>query len=786
MSDDARSAFPIEPWLVRECGFDLGRLARTESLFACSNGHLGVRGTLDEGAPVAGRGTYLNGFHRTCPLDYPEDGYGYPTASQEIVHVTDGTVIRLLVDDEPLDLRTGQVLHHERRLDLRAGTLIRELTWRSPSGQLIQLRSTRLVSLTCPAVLVQRYEVEPIEGPARIALASELVANQPVGEVEPDPGGGTEPPTFLRREWHSAGGARAGLVHRLDNGLRMAAIADHRIECPAPTSTDTSLEGDRATTSITAELAAGESLSVVKTVAYGWTSTGSPEAVRDQTEADLDAALDQGWSGLHAAQRCYLDGFWSGADVEVGGDPAVQQGVRFGLFQVLQASARADGRPLPAKGLTGPGYSGHAFWDTESFVLPLLTATAPHAAAAALGWRFTTLPLARQRAATLRLRGASFPWRTIAGEECGPYWPAGTAAFHVNAAVAVAAARHVAWTGDERFDREVALPILVETARLWMSLGYLGPDEEFHLDGVTGPDEYSALKNDNTYTNLMAARNLRAAADAARRWESAARAQLQVSAEEVDGWSDAADRMAIPYPNGSGVPEQHRGASREQSWDFAESARRHRYPLEEHHHYVELYRKQVRKQADLVLALHWCGDRFTREQKVAAFAQAEEVTVRDSSLSASAQAVVAAEVGHLELAHRYLREAALTDLGDWRQDTGDGLHLASLAGAWIALVCGFGGLRDHDARLSFAPRLPETLTSIRFTVGWRGHRLTVRITPDTARYSLQLGNELSLEHHGRQLVVRAGHDVEVPLPPPPAAGDPPRQPVDRAPRLLDP
>ncbi len=402
-----------------------------------------------------------------------------------------------------------------------------------------------------------------------------------------------------------------------------------------------------------------------------------------------------------AEQSDYLAEFWDGADVEIEGDPASQQAVRFGLFHVLQAGARAEQRAIPAKGLTGPGYDGHAFWDTESFVLPVLSATAPKAAADAVRWRHSTIDLAVERARTLKLQGAAFPWRTIRGEECGAYWPAGSAAVHVNADIAQAAMRHVHWTGDRDFERECALPLVVQTARLWMSLGYFGADDKFHIDGVTGPDEYSALVDDNTYTNLMAARNMYYAAELVERWPAEGD-KLGLVADEPGEWRRAAGAIAIAFDE-HGMPEQDRGSTRHEVWDFEASARNQDYPLLLHASYFDLYRKQVVKQADLVLAMHWCGDSFSLEEKAKAFAYYEALTVRDSSLSACSQAILAAEVGQLELAHDYLTEAAQMDLRDLEHNTADGVHVASLAGTWLALVCGFGGMRDHSGQLSFAP-----------------------------------------------------------------------------------
>src|SRR3954454_8316340 len=424
------------------------------------------------------------------------------------------------------------------------------------------------------------------------------------------------------------------------------------------------------------------------------------------------------------------------------GDTGIQQAVRFALFHTLQAGARAQGRAIGAKGLTGPGYDGHTFWDTERFILPALTYTAPNAARDALRWRHATLDLARDRAGQLGLAGAAFPWRTIRGQECSGYWPAGTAAVHIGGDIADAVARYRAATDDDEFERDVGLELLVETARLWRSLGHHDSHGRFRIDGVTGPDEYSAIADNNVYTNLLARKNLYAAADAVARHPRHAGA-LGADFEEAAVWRDAAEDMVVPWDEELGVHPQSEGFTDHQWWDFA-ATRPDQYPLLLHFPYFELYRKQVVKQADLVLALHWCGDSFSAEEKARDFAYYERLTVRDSSLSACTQAVVAAEVGHLELAYDYFGEAALMDLRDLQQNTRDGLHIASLAGAWIVAVAGFGGMRDHDGELRFAPRLPRAITRLAFRMTYRGSRFAVEIGQDEAAYELLEGPELSV------------------------------------------
>ncbi len=778
-------SFPVEPWRLREVGLDPDHLARTESLFALSNGHIGVRGNLDEAEPNDLPGTYLNSFFEAHRVHYPETGYGWPESGQSIVNATNGKIIRLLVDDEPFDVRYGRLVHHERTLDFRAGTLVRAVEWETPAGQRVRIRTTRLVSLSQRAVLAIRYEVEPVDGNARVVLQSELLANEPMPTPAGHPGSTEAVPHELIAEGASVEGHRACLLHRTEHsGLRMAAAIDHVLEAEEDLDPDLTYDDDRVRLTVSTKLAPGERLTLTKFVAYGWSHQRSDAALRDQVEAALTGAVRTGWDGLVAKQREHLDDFWAHADVQVEGDERVQQGVRFGLFHLLQASARAEQRAISAKGLTGTGYAGHAFWETEAYVLPVLTATVPYAAADALRWRYATLELAGTWARTLRLRGAAFAWRTIRGEECGGYWPAGTAALHVNADIAIAAARQVRWTGDADFDREIALPLLVQTARLWHDVGYVGADGQFHLDGVTGPDEYTALVDDNTYTNLAAAANLREAAAAARRWPDQA-ATLKVAPDEIAGWTEAAAQMAVPYDASGAMPESHRGANRQERWDFA-ATDPESYPLYKHETYFDLYRKQVAKQADLVLALHWFGDRFSAAERAAAFAYAEELTVRDSSLSACTQAVLAAETGHLELAHAYLREAALMDLQDLRGDTEDGLHMASLAGSWIALVCGFGGLRDHGDRLHFAPRLPPGLDRLAFALRWRGCCVRVEVRSSHARYEVVDGGDpVTVLHHGEEVTLRPGEPVERDLPELKPLTDPPRQPVGREPEPID-
>jgi alpha,alpha-trehalose phosphorylase len=778
--------YPVDPWQLRETRLDLDLIAQSESLFALSNGHIGLRGNLEEGEPHGMPGTYLNSVYELRPLPYAEAGYGFPESGQSVVNVTNGKVFRLLVDDEPFDVRYGNLRSHTRTLDLRTGLLHREVEWESPAGQGVRVRTCRMVSFDQRGIAAIEYEVEPIGRPARIIVQSELVANEDTPDVSGDPRVAATLKAPFEAEEHSVNEAGGQLIHITRNSrLRVAASMYHQHEGPddVRTLTVAAEDGEWVRTSFACQLAPGQTLKIHKFVAYGWSSQRTRQAVRDQTDAAIAGARLAGWDGLVSAQKAYLDAFWADADVEVDGDTEVQQAVRFALFHVLQAGARAEQRPIAAKGLTGRGYDGHAFWDTESFVLPVLTYTHPDAARDVLRWRHATLDLARDRASTLGLKGAAFPWRTIRGQECSAYWPAGTAAFHVNADIASAVYRYARATGDAAFMATTGLPLLVETARLWRSLGHHDRHGVFHIDGVTGPDEYSAIADDNIYTNLMAQENLLGAAEAATRHPQEAK-QLGVTNEEMAGWRDAAAAVHLPFDAELGVHQQAARFTEHQGWDFANTPA-DTYPLLLHYPYFDLYRRQLVKQADLVLAMHWRGDAFTAEHKARNFFYYDQLTVRDSSLSACTQAVVAAEVGHMQLAYDYLGEAALMDLDDLEHNTRDGLHMASLAGAWIALVCGLGGMRDHGGVLSFSPRLPERLSRLAFGIRWHGSVLRVEVGPETVTYRVTSGDPVALVHHGDQLMVSTDKPATVSVPKITPLTPAPKQPAHRQPARRD-
>lgn len=769
-------------WQVRESALDPGARGAVESLFALANGCVGVRGTLDEAQPSSSRGTFMSGVYEYHPLSYPEGGYGHPEHGQAVIGVADGSTVRLQVDGVALDVRETPPEEHDRVLDLREGTLRRETEWRTPRGARMRLTSTRLVSLVQRSVSAIRYEVEAVDRAVQVVVRSDLVVNGTPPKVhnsDPRVAEVLERPFRARlSRRHATGGV---LVHRTHgSGIGVAAAVDHAVELPDGGAVSTQGDDDQVVTTLVADLRPGERVGFVKYLCHVMSTDDPSVDLQERALAALDGARHRGWDGLLTAQRAELDEFWDGADVEVDSDPELQLAVRFDLFQLLQASACVNGAPVGAKGLTGGGYSGHTFWDVEGFVLPALALLRPLDAARLLRWRSSTLDRARERAQVLDLAGASFPWRTIDGHETSAYWPASTAAMHVNADIARAFDWYAAVTGEE-LTTVGGVEVLVETARAWAAMAHEDHEGVVHYRGMTGPDEYTGVVDDNVFTNLMARRNLRAAADACEAHPEHV-GRLSVTAEELERWRAVAEAIHLPYDAVRGVHPSNEGFTTYREWDF--EAKRDGYPVEEHFHYAKIYRRQVVKQADLVLALWWCAEEFTPEQAARDLEYYEQRTVRDSSLSACVQAVVSARVGHLDLAYQYLRESALVDLRDIQQDADGGLHLASAAGSWLAVVCGFGGLDTAGGELRLAPRLPAGLHRLAFRLRWRGHRIGVEITRSgtTVRLLDGAAGEVALRIDDAPRTVTAERPATAPLRSPRPSTPAPRQPPGRAPR----
>jgi len=768
--------FPVDEHRLIERRFNPGYVPQLESIFALANGYLGLRGTQDEGRPVYDPAPMLNGFYETWPMVYPERAYGFAETGQTILGVPDGAILRLYVDDEAFSLEQVDILEYERALDMSAGTLERRVVWRATDGSRYTVTSRRLVSFENRHLACIEYEVVSLDRAAHLTISSDLMVHPENGSLDAnDPRRsealGTE---VLQKVEEHARDQRVVLAYRTQaSGLQMAGGMDHQLLSGTPSAPpQTLVDGDWARVVYRIAAEQHESIRLIKYVAYHHDGKEPAAELCFRVGQTLERAAGQGVDSIFAGQRSYVDDFWTRSDVITEGAPLLQQAVRFNLFQLLQASARAEGHGIPAKGLTGRGYEGHYFWDAEIYVMPFLTYTAPHLSKSLLRHRYGMLDKARRRAVEVSQRGALFPWRTINGDEASAYYAAGTAQYHIDADIAYALTQYVRATGDTDFLARYGTEILVETARLWVSLGFFShsKDGRFVINGVTGPDEYSALVDNNTFTNLMAQENLRQAVRAVE-WlnESDPEAyaglveRTDLDEVELELWERAADLMYVPYDQEQGLHLQDDGFLDLQRWDF-ENTPPEDYPLLLHYHPLVLYRHQVIKQADVVLATFLLGDLFTAEDKRNILDYYDPLTTSDSSLSECIQCIMAAEVGDdLRAAEEYFIDAVGIDLADVAGNVRDGAHVASAGGTWMALVYGFGGMRDRNGELSFRPRLPERMSRLSFKVQLRGATLEVDITAAGATYRLESGDELTIVHHGESLLLRPDTPVSRPL-----------------------
>src|SRR6516164_5232077 len=773
--------YPADEWSIVEKAFRPKFLAQVETMLALGNGYLGMRGCPEEGGPNAENGTFLNGFYESWTIVYGEEAFGFAKTGQTICNVTDSKIVKLFVDDEPFWLPNATLLSYDRRLNMKAGTLDREILWETSAGKQVSITSRRLISFVNRHVAAISYRVT-LNAEAAVVISSEMVMNEArARRIENDPrlarafsGRVLHPRTSYSKD------RRVVLCHATEmSAFTLACATENALESSCPYSYKVAHTADFGQVVFTVEAQPGRPILLTKYMVYHASQTASAEELCGRAEWTMDRVVSQGFPQLLAAQEQYMEDFWRRSDVRIKdvredqtkrSTVEIQQAIRFNLFHILQASARAEGTGVPAKGLTGQAYEGHYFWDTEIYLLPFLTYTSPRIARNLLAFRYNMLPQARARAQELGHRGAMFPWRTISGEEASAYYAAGTAQYHINADIMYALRKYVQATGDEVFLRDYGAEMLVETARLWLDLGFYSDSKggKFCINAVTGPDEYNTVVNNNAYTNLMARENLRYAArtvESLRVTEPDAYNALvhktALESSEAEAWIRAAESMYVPYDEKLKIIPQDDNFLDKVLWVFRNPPRDH-YPLLLFYHPLNIYRKQVIKQADVVLAMFLLGDQFSLEAKKRNFEFYDPLTTGDSSLSSCVEAIIAAQIGDIEKAIRYGMAALLMDLADVGGNVRDGCHIASMGGTWMMLTYGFGGMRDDDGTLSFWPhRAPEDNAILRFPVTYRGQVLQVEIGLEKVQYALREGERVVIRHETEEIQLTREHPLAV-------------------------
>ena len=753
----------LEPqgFLVMEDRYDPARVAVNETLFTLANGFIGIRGAFDEGRSSFHHGTYLNGFYETEPIIYGEHAYGFARNRQRMLNVTEGTMIQLYVDDDPLDLSAGEIVHYRRYLDMEGGCLCRELTWRSPSGKLVTIESTRLVSFVREHVAAIRWTCRMHDDGATLAVISGIY-----GKVKPQLG--HEDPRVgmaLRQNALIPTGRKIdrtyGSLRHVTRNTRFTLLCTMANELATESHFGVFQHATPQEVSHRFQINANanSTVTLTKYLCYYSSIASVPKKLSVLSMHDITEAQAAGFDRLLAEQHAYLADFWRSSDIRIDGDRSIQQSVRFNLFHVLQAAGRNSRTNIAAKGLTGEGYEGHYFWDTEIYAVPTLIYTNPSIARHLLEYRYNILDKARERARELDLSGALFPWRTINGEEASAYFPAGTAQYHIDADIFYAVRKYVDVSGDTDFMLRCGAEIGIETARFWLDLGDYIPGKGYCFNEVTGPNEYTALVNNNTYTNVMARDNLEQAAEVME-WmkETHPQEYERVSSKthfderELLDWKNAAARVYVAHNDELGLYAQDDSFFDKAVWDFGNTPP-DRYPLLLYYHPLTIYRYQVLKQPDVVLAMFLQSNRFSQDEKRRNFDYYDAITTGDSSLSPCIQSIAAAEVGYIDLAYEYFMKTARMDLDDINGNVKDGVHTAAMAGTWLSIVYGFAGMRDVDGALSFHPQLPSQWQQVSFRLRLRGSLFEVRISHTESCFELLEGGAITIRLRDEEVLL---------------------------------
>jgi alpha,alpha-trehalose phosphorylase len=748
------------------------QLLNEESLYFTGNGYIGVRGNFEEGyleGEKSIRGTYLNAFHDVSDISYGEKLFAFPETEQKLLNVIDTQSFFIYLgegqEEERFTLFEGNVLSYQRFLHLDQGFTERVIHWRSPLGKEVKLSFKRLVSFTEKEVFIQRFTIEPVtyQGQVRIVSTVNGDVSNFVDPNDPRVASGHGKRLHVTNVQHV--GERSFVECETErSGLSCACGSVYRLPSSCRRK---DVEHDRSVESEFIfelnEKAVFEKMNVyVDTLRHGENLLGKLSEIHERLAG-------HGFDQLLQQQVEYLTTFWQNTDVEINGDDGLQEGIRFNLFHLLQSAGRDRYSNIAAKGLSGEGYEGHYFWDTEIYMFPVLLMTNSDLAKQLLLYRYSILDHARARAKEMgHNQGALFPWRTISGSECSSFFPAGTAQYHISADIAYSYIQFYMVTQDDQFIQDYGAEVLFETARLWLEVGHFQAGQ-FRIDAVTGPDEYTCIVNNNYYTNSMAKHNLTWAVKVYERLMASAKGSLQtlcqrigLKEEEVEQWIKAAECMYLPYDQSRDINPQDDTFLQKAVWDIENTPKEH-FPLLLHYHPLTLYRYQVCKQADTVLAHFLLEDEQDDRVIKNSYDYYEKVTTHDSSLSFCIFSIMASKVGYHDKAYNYFTETVRLDLDNTHGNTKDGLHMANMGGTWLSMVFGFAQLRVKEEGISFKPHLPKQWEGYSFAFQYRGCQLRLSVSKMNVDIHLLRGEPLTIKLYGQDYNVNEGEAIKVAL-----------------------
>ena len=753
-----RDKLPADPWNITQTWVDPALTRYWETLFAVTNGYMGLRGTYDISGDAIDQesypGSFVNGVYAYRPVQHLLNEKGFAQKYHGIVKQADYARLEVLVAGERCRLDAGKVHQCVRNLALQEGLLTATLEWESPSGRRIRIESTRFASMTRVHNAALSYRITALNFSGPVTVESKIVGSVPSRFNFPEG-------AIRLAESGAADGASLLVYTIAESDFRVASAYRH-VLTGTRASERLGFTGDTVTHTFALDLQQGQTVRLDKFACFHHAQGGDAAAVRGRALAEARTVAAAGFDALAREQREYWANYWREHDIVVEGPQADQQAVRFNLYELRQAHNPDNLYSVPTGGLAGDMFGGHVLWDMEMYMFNYFVYNHPAEARQLLMYRCRLLDKARARARELDGIGACFAWDSQSGEESGFRFEAGTAEYHLNAGIAFALRRYYYNTGDADFMYRHCAEALFETSRFWENRGaYVAArDGAFCINAVCGPDEYSGPVNNNCYTNMMVQLQFEFAVEIYREMQKKAPAQLKrlcakigLSDREVAGWKKAAERMYIPYYPKLGLHGQ------DDTYLFRDEVDMSKLPrytnLRPRFHPLNLWRNQLIKQADLVFALSALGDRFTPQQKRRNFDYYEPRCCHGSSCSPGLHAIMAAELGHERMAYEFFRDAANIDLANLRGNVSAGFHSACQGGVWMTLAQGFAGMRDYKDRLLFDAHLPRAWKRYTFRISYRGRRLEVAVERSGVRLRLLSGPDLACVVGGRPVKVSA-------------------------------
>lgn len=725
-----------------------------ETIFHNANGYLGVRANFEEGYPAEYdtiRGTYINGFYDIAEMKQAEKLYGLPEEKQTMLNVADFQTIKIRIDNEEFSMFEGSVLKSRRFVNMQKGYTGRIVHWRSPDGKEIELLIRRMASFWILSLFTIEYKVKAVNFDGLIEIYSYHNGDVMNYSNPDDPRVAGESVKYLIPEkiWFEDEVSYCESVTSKSE-LKMISAVTHKVE--KELKKRFAIKNKCACVSIRGRISKDETIKLVKYAII--TDSLRTDNVKEQAKQYIEQVKDLDIAEIYQKQSVYLSHFWKQAELKIDGDDELELAVRYNIYQLIQSVGKDEHSNIAAKGLSGEGYEGHYFWDTEMYIQPFFVLTVPEITKNLISYRYTTLESARENARLMgHKKGALYPWRTISGSECSGFFPAGTAQYHINSDVASSIVAYYLATGDKEFMIEKGAEIVIETARLWADMGSFH-NGKYELHCVTGPDEYTCVVNNNYYTNVSAKYNLNWAVKLYTMLKEEGRLlelekKIHITEEEISYFTLAAANMYLPYDSALDINPQDDSFLHKNKWDISATPKE-KFPLLLHYHPLHLYRFQVCKQADTVMAHFLYEDEQSEQTMKHSLEYYEKITTHDSSLSTCIFSIMASRLGMTEKAYDYFGDSAKLDLFNTHKNTKDGIHTANMGGNYMAIIYGFGRVRIKEQGLFLAPILPKDWNTYEFYLMYHSSRISVTVNKTGCEIELLEGMEQEVFIYGEK------------------------------------